>query len=245
MNFINITPENIDTEHLACIIRTKKPHPGVEAKRQWLRDRLADGHVFRKLDINGCAFIEYAPLDKAWTPIEGSFMYIYCLWVTGEPRGKGVGRALIEYCINDAKKKGYSGVCVLGSNRQKAWLTDQSFAAKFGFEVVDRTDYGYDLRALSFDGTKPRFTDAARLGVTDYKGIRLYYDYQCPYMVERIKSVERYCERKEIKAEFICVDTLEKAKALPCVFNNFALMYDGKMRTVNLPDSGMIERLLK
>ena len=97
MNFINITPENLDTEHLACIIRTKKPHPGVEAKRQWLRDRLADGHVFRKLDINGCAFIEYAPLDKAWTPIEGNFIYIYCLWVTGEPHGKGVGRELIEY----------------------------------------------------------------------------------------------------------------------------------------------------
>lgn len=245
MNFINITPENIDTEHLACIIRTKKPHPGVEAKRQWLRDRLADGHVFRKLDINGCAFIEYAPLDKAWTPIEGNFMYIYCLWVVGEPRGKGVGRALIEYCINDAKEKGYSGVCVLGSNRQKAWLTDQNFAAKFGFEVVDRTDYGYDLRTLSFDGTKPRFTDAARLGVTDYKGIRLYYDYQCPYIPERIKSVESCCAERGIEAEFICVDTLEKAKALPCVFNNFALMYGGKLRTVNLPDPGMIERLLK
>ena len=97
MNFINITPENLDNEHLACIIRTKKPHPGVEAKRLWLRDRLADGHVFRKLDIKGCAFIEYAPLEKAWTPIEGNFIYIYCLWVTGEPRGKGVGRELIEY----------------------------------------------------------------------------------------------------------------------------------------------------
>ena len=148
-------------------------------------------------------------------------------------------------CITDAKEKGYSGVCMLGSDKQKAWLADQNFAAKFGFEVADITDYGYDLRALSFDGTKPRFTDAARLGVTDYKGIRLYYDYQCPYMVERIKSVERCCAEKGIEADFICVDTLEKAKALPCVFNNFALMYDGRLRTVNLPDSGMIERLLK
>ena len=165
--------------------------------------------------------------------------------MVGEPRGKGVGRALIEYCINDAKEKGYSGVCMLGSSRQKAWLTDQSFAAKFGFEVVDRTDYGYDLRALSFDGTKPRFTDAARLGVTDYKGIRLYYDYQCPYIPERIKSVESCCAEKGIEVDFICVDTLEKAKALPCVFNNFALMYGGRLRTVNLPDPGMIERLLK
>lgn len=30
--FIDITSENIDSEHLCCIIRTKKPHPGVEKK---------------------------------------------------------------------------------------------------------------------------------------------------------------------------------------------------------------------
>lgn len=30
--FIDITPENIASEHLCCIIRTKKPHPGVEKK---------------------------------------------------------------------------------------------------------------------------------------------------------------------------------------------------------------------
>jgi len=34
--FINLTPENLDGEHLCCIIRSKKAHPGVEAKRQWL-----------------------------------------------------------------------------------------------------------------------------------------------------------------------------------------------------------------
>ena len=38
--FINITEENVDTEHLSCIIRSRKPHPGVEAKRCWLKERL-------------------------------------------------------------------------------------------------------------------------------------------------------------------------------------------------------------
>ena len=46
--FINVTAENLAAEHLCCIIRSKKPHPGVEAKRQWLAGRLAEGHVFRK-----------------------------------------------------------------------------------------------------------------------------------------------------------------------------------------------------
>lgn len=26
--FINLTEKNIDSEHLCCIIRSKKPHPG-------------------------------------------------------------------------------------------------------------------------------------------------------------------------------------------------------------------------
>ena len=51
--FVNLTPDNLAQEHLCCIIRTKKPHPGVEAKRTWLAERLKEGHVFRKLNIKG------------------------------------------------------------------------------------------------------------------------------------------------------------------------------------------------
>ena len=32
--WINLTPDNLASEHLCCIIRSKKPHPGVEAKRE-------------------------------------------------------------------------------------------------------------------------------------------------------------------------------------------------------------------
>ncbi len=148
-DFVNITEENLADEHLCCIIRTKKPHPGVEAKRQWLAQRLKEGHVFRKLDVKGCVFIEYAPLEASWVPVIGdNFFYIYCLWVSGSPRGNGYGRALMEYCLSDAKKQGKSGVCMLGAQKQKAWLSDQSFAKKFGFEAVDTTPSGYELAGL-------------------------------------------------------------------------------------------------
>ena len=149
-DFINLTPENLSEEHLCCIIRSKKPHPGVEAKRQWLSDRLKEGHVFRKLNVKGCVFIEYAPLETAWVPITGdNYYYIYCLWVSGGPKGNGYGRALMEYCLADAKEKGKSGVCMLGAKKQKAWLSDQSFAKKFGFFLLlchslggTKTDFG-------------------------------------------------------------------------------------------------------
>lgn len=46
----------------------------------------------------------------------------------------------MDHCLADAKEKGKSGVCMIGSKKQKAWLSDQSFAKRFGFEVVDATD---------------------------------------------------------------------------------------------------------
>lgn len=61
-----------------------------------------------------------------------------------------------------AKAKGRAGLCMLGAKKQKAWLSDQSFAKRFGFEVVDATDSGYELLALSFDGVKPQFTQNAK-----------------------------------------------------------------------------------
>ena len=101
IDFVDLTPENLAGEHLCCIIRTKKPHPGVEAKRQWLADRLKEGHVFRKLNVRGCVFIEYAPLETAWVPVVGeNYLYIYCLWVTGGPKGCGYGRAAIGLALD-------------------------------------------------------------------------------------------------------------------------------------------------
>ena len=70
-DFTNLTTENLSNEHLCCIIRSKKSHPGIEAKRQWLSDRLNEGHVFRKLNAKATVFIEYAPLETAWVPVIG------------------------------------------------------------------------------------------------------------------------------------------------------------------------------
>jgi len=245
-DFINLTKENLADEHLCCIIRTKKLHPGVEAKRQWLADRLEEGHVFRKLNIKGCVFIEYAPLETAWVPIVGdNYYYVYCLWVSGPPKGHGYARALMEYCLADAREKGKSGVCMLGAERQKAWLSDQSFAKKFGFEVVDTTDYGYELLALSFDGTRPKFAPNAKKQEIESKELTIYYDMQCPFVYQRIEMIKQYCEANEVSASFFQVDTLQKAKELPCVFNNWGVFYKGNFETVNLLDIGSLERILK
>ena len=242
--FITLTPENLADEHLCCIIRTKKPHSGVEAKRGWLADRLCEGHIFRKLNVKGCVFIEYAPLESAWVPIIGeNFYYIYCLWVQGTPKGCGYGRQLMEYCIDDAKRHGKSGICMLGAKKQKNWLSDQKFARKFGFETVDATSDGYELLALSFDGTKPRFSPTVKQEISE-KELTVYYDYQCPYIFQRIEKLREYCAEKAVSADFIQIDSLNKAKSLPCVFNNFAVFYGGRFVTVNQLDGAAVEKII-
>lgn len=246
-DFINLTTENLADEHLCCIIRSKKFHPGIDAKRQWLSDRLKEGHVFRKLNAKATVFIEYAPLETAWVPIIGdNYYYIYCLWVTGHAKGNGYGKSLMEYCLADAKEKGKSGVCMLGAKKQKAWLSDQSFAKKFGFEVVDTTENGYELLALSFDGTTPGFAQYAKKQEIESEELTIYYDMQCPYIYQNIEMIKQYCETNDIPVSLIQVDTLQKAKELPCVFNNWAAFYKGSFVTVNLLlDITQLKRILR
>lgn len=243
--FINLSPENLADEHLCCIIRSKVKHQGIEAKRQWLADRLTEGHVFRKLNAKATVFIEYAPLETAWVPIVGdNYIYLYCLWVLGTPKGNGYGKALMEYCIADARKKGKSGICMLGARKQKSWLSDQAFAKKYGFEVVDTTDNGYELLALSFDGTTPKFAQNVKKETIENKELTIYYDMQCPFIHQKIEKIRQYCEMNDKPVSFVLVDTLQKAKEMPCVFNNWAAFYKGRFETVNLLDTGNIERIL-
>ena len=244
--FVNLTPENLADEHLSCLIRVKKPHPGVEAKRRWLADRLREGHVFRKLQVKDPVFIEYAPLETAWVPIVGdNYLYVYCLWVLGASKGKGYGRALMEHCLADAREQGKSGVCMLGSKKQKSWLSDQSFAKKFGFEAVDATDDGYELLALSFERHRAGVR-AARQGAEDRaRRADDLLRFPVPYVPGHIAAVQRYCEENDVPLTLIQVDSLQTAKDLPCVFNNWAVFYKGTFETVNLLDTAYLKRILK
>ena len=191
--FVDLTADNLADEHLCCIIRTKKAHPGVEAKRRWLSDRLREGHVFRKLNAKGVVFIEYAPLETAWVPVIGdNYYYIYCLWVAGPYKGNG-----------------------------------------------------YELLALSFDGTTPQFAHNAKKQRIESQALTVYYDMQCPFVPGNLEMIRQRCEAHGVPADFIEVDTLRKAKELPCVFNNWGVFYKGKFETVNLLDAAALERILK
>ena len=243
--FINLTLDNIDREHLCCAIADKKHQCGVETKKSWLKDRIPEGHVFRKLDAKGKVFIEYAPLETAWVPVFGkNYLYIYCLWVSGVYKGNGYAKELLEYCIRDAKENGKSGVCILSSNKKKPFLAEKKFMQKYGFQVVDSIGE-YELLALSFDEKLPFFSDIVRKGQIENEALTIYYGLQCPYIPNCIEQVENYCDKNDIPIQLIAVDSLEKAKVVPCLFNNWAVFYKGKFETVHLLNEGYVKKILQ
>ena len=60
MDYIRLSPENLESEHICCAISNAKD-PQVIAKKQWLAERLGEGLVFLKADVRGKCFIEYLP----------------------------------------------------------------------------------------------------------------------------------------------------------------------------------------
>ena len=244
--YINLDLENIDKEHICCAIGDPKHQTGVNKKKEWIKGKLKDGHVFRKLNARGKVFIEYEKLETAWVPVIGkNYMYIYCLWVAGSFKGKGIGKELLEYAINDAKNKKMSGICTVVTNKKKPFIGDKKFFEHFGFKVVD-TINDYELMALQFDEcSTPKFSDSARKMQIDADDFTIYYSNQCPYVEYEVKELTDYAKNNGIKINFIKIDSLEKAKTAPCIVNNWASFYKGKFVSNTILNANAFEKLFK
>ena len=205
--YIILDEKNIKDEHICCAIGDPKHQDGVDKKKEWIKSKLKDGHVFRKLNARGKIFIEYEPIETAWAPVIGkNYMYIYCLWVAGSFKGKGIGKELLEYAINDARNKKMSGICTIVTQKKKPFIGDKKFFEHYGFKVVD-TINDYELMVLSFDKEEtPKFSDTARKMEIDNKDFTIYYSNECPYVEYEVKELSDYANDKGIKLNFIKID---------------------------------------
>ena len=244
--YINLDEKNIDNEHICCAIGDQKHQEGVEKKKEWIKSKLKDGHVFRKLNARGKIFIEYEPLETSWIPVDGkNYMYIYCLWVSGSFKGKGIGKELLEYAIEDAKNKKMNGICTIVTKKKKPFIGDKKFFEHFNFKVVDEVN-DYELLALQFnDKTPPKFCENARNMKIKEKDFTIYYSNECPYVEYEIKELSDYANKNNIKINFIKIDSLEKAKNAPCIINNWANFYNGEFLSNTILNANALEKILK
>ena len=159
MEYIRVTKDNLEKEHICCAISNNKDVQ-VSSKKAWLADRFDEGLVFLKSVERGKCFIEYIPAENAWIPIKADgYMYIDCLWVSGSFKGHGYSTDLLAACIEDSNEKGKKGLCILCAAKKKPFLADPKFLKYKGFAVADEADNGIQLWYLPFDkkADKPRF----------------------------------------------------------------------------------------
>lgn len=247
MEYIRVTKENIDKEHICCAISSNKDVQ-VISKKDWLRDRFDDGLVFLKSIERGKCFIEYIPAENAWNPIDGDgYMYIDCLWVSGSFKGHGYSNDLLEYCISDSKQKGKKGLCVLCADKKKPFLADPKFLKYKGFRVCDKADNGIELWYMPFDdmNEKPKFKECARHVSIDEKGYVLCYTSQCPFNAKYVPMLEDIAKEHNVPFKAIHITSKQEAQSVPTPITTYALFYDGEYLTNEQMNVNKFLRLIK
>lgn len=233
MEYIQVTKENLETEHICCAISNNKDIQ-VSSKKAWLADRFDDGLVFLKSVERGKCFIEYLPAEKAWNPIEAAgYMYIDCLWVSGSFKGHGYSNDLLGACIADSRAKGKLGLCILSAAKKKPFLADPKYLRYKGFSVCDEADNGIQLWYLPFSpgAEPPRFKACAKHPRSDGEGYVLYYTSQCPFNAKYVPIVEETARAHGIPFRAIHIESTADAQSAPTPVTTYALFYNGKYLT--------------
>ena len=233
MEYIRVTKENLDREHICCAISNDRDVQ-VASKKAWLRDRLDEGLVFLKSVQRGKCFIEYLPAEAAWVPIEADgYTYIDCLWVSGSLKGHGYANDLMDACVRDSKEKGKQGLCILSSAKKRPFLADPKYLKHRGFAVADEADNGVQLWYLPFgpDAPAPRFKACARHPRVDEKGYLLYYTSQCPFNAKSVPILEQTARDHGIPFRAVRLDSRAAAQSAPTPVTTYALFFDGAYLT--------------
>ena len=233
MEYIRVTKDHIEKEHICCAISNNKDIQ-VSSKKAWLKERFDEGLVFYKSVERGKCFIEYIPAENAWVPIcADGYMYIDCLWVSGSFKGNGYSTDLLDYAVDDSKKKGKTGLCILSSAKKRAFLADPKFLTYKGFSVSDESGNGVQLWYLPFDenAKKPKFNDCAAHPHIDDSGYVLYYTNQCPFTAKYVPVIENAAKEHNIPFRSVHIDTKEKAQNAPSPVTTYALFYNGEYVT--------------
>ena len=209
MEYIRITRDNIDAEHVCCAMSGKQ----ALAKKEWLKRRFDEGLIFYRSVERGKCFIEYIPVENAWVPIQADgYLYIDCLWVAGSMKGHGYSNDLL---------------------RKREFLSDAKYLAHKGFMVADTSSCGIMLMYLPFgsDTEPPQFNECAKYPMADGDGFVLYYTDQCPFTHYWVPRVEAAAEEHSIPLKTIHIISREQAQNTPAPVTTYALFKDGEFLT--------------
>jgi ribosomal protein S18 acetylase RimI-like enzyme len=234
MEFVTVSADNIEYEHICCAITDKKGETCVSSKKAWLKDRFKEGLVFKRLNARGKAFIEYIPAESAWCPVAANgYMHINCFWVSGQFKGHGYANELLQQCMDDAREKGKFGLTVISSTKKMPFLSDPEYLKYKGFRIADTAKPYYELLFFPFFDAAPipRFHNCAKEGGTDEKGMVLYYSHQCPFTDKYVQLIQNIALRSGRKITLHKIETAEQAQNAPAPFTTYSFFYNGDFVT--------------
>ncbi len=246
MELVQLTHENIEREHICCAISSNKDVQ-VLSKKNWLKGRLDEGLVFLKGNVRGKCFIEYIPSEYAWAPVEAEgYMYIDCLWVSGQFKGHGYSNLLLDACIRDSKEKGKKGLVILSAKKKMGFLSDPKYMGYKGFQTADTAESYFELMYLPFEEGVPipRFRDTVRAQKEMPEGFVLYYTNQCPFTAKYVPKLEEMAKTRNVEFRSVHIQTREDARECPSPFTTFSLFYDGRLVTHEILSEKKFDKIL-
>jgi len=238
-NFITLTKENIEKEHICCAFSDKKCQTSYESKKVWLKKEFDNGYVFRRLDERAKVFIEYCPAEKAWIPVVApNYMMINCLWVSGQYKGKGYAKALLQSAIDDAEKQGKDGLVTVVGTVKLPFMNDTKWLLRQEFETVEKLSYGFSLLALKINikAENPKFGESVSNGeCPDKNGLVVYYSNRCPFTEYHVNTeLTKTAGNRKLPLKIIKLETMEQAQTAPTPATIFSLFYNGKFVTTDI-----------
>lgn len=247
MELIRITKDNLQTEHICCAI-SGDTDCQVVSKKSWIAERLEEGLVFLKGNVRGKCFIEYLPAEYAWVPVSAeNYLYINCLWVSGQFKGQGYSSQLLEACIQDAKTQEKDGLVILSSKKKMPYLADPKFLHYKGFQVADSVMPYYELNYLPLTeaARKPKFNDQVRAPQVDKDGYVLYYTAQCPFTAKYVPLIEEIARQRGLTFTSIKLSNRKEAQLAPAPFTTYSLFYNQKFVTNEILSEKKFEKIIE
>ncbi|MDR0332008.1 MAG: GNAT family N-acetyltransferase [Dysgonamonadaceae bacterium] len=237
--FITLAKENIDTEHICCAISDKKCAESYAAKKAWLKREFDNGYVFRRLNERAKVFIEYVPAEKAWIPVNVlNYLMINCFWVSGQYKGKGYAKALLQSAIDDAKVRGKDGLVTVVGTSKFAFMSDPKWFLRQGFEIIEKLPYGFSLlaRKLNPNAKNPSFNQSVQSGECEEKnGLVVYYSNRCPFTEYHVNNeLVKTAENRNLPLKVIKLETMEQAQSAPSPATIFSLFFNGEFVTTDV-----------
>ncbi len=247
MEILKLTTKNIEDEHICCAISDKKCESGYQKKKKWLKTEFKNGYTFKKFDVRGKVFIEYVPIEYTWLPLIGKqFMVINCFWVSGQFKGKGYGKKLLQECMADAKDM--DGIIAISSDKKRPFMTDPKFLKYQGFEIIDEAPPLFKLWGFKTNenASYPKILKTAKLGTcSNKKGITAYYSNTCPFTEFYTNQLLReYAKKKNVPIIINHIKNREDGHKMPIPWIINSVFYKGELVSLEMKVEKHLEKLI-